>query len=204
MAFRRIITQKWNRLRNEHKRINSLELWLHNGNRLPRMNPCTEVMNSRANALPWVHLYYCITPESIDKVAFFFLKARMALNWIKVNVIILAEANSTADSGKGTLLNRVPELVYTFLHIIWLTDNWGLVPHLIRLRISIAVSETWRETSLPGNTTVEMCNFTSHLREDVSIWGSVCPFVSVNLFFLIQCVLMWLLCVWLLFSQQWI
>lgn len=125
MAFRQIIKQKWNRWRSEHKRINSLELWLHNGNRLPRMNPCTEVMNSRTNALPWVHLYYCITPESIDKVAFFSLKQGMALNWIKVNVIILAEASSTADSGKGTLLNRVPELVYTFLHIVWLTDIEG-------------------------------------------------------------------------------
>lgn len=71
MAFGKIIKQKWNRLRNEHKRINSLELRLHNGNRLPWMNPCTEVMNSRVNALPWVHLYYYITPESIDKVAFF-------------------------------------------------------------------------------------------------------------------------------------
>lgn len=73
MAFGKIIKQKWNRLRNEHKRINSLELWLHNGNRLLWMNPCTEVMSGRVNVLPWVHLYYYITPESIDKVAFFFV-----------------------------------------------------------------------------------------------------------------------------------
>lgn len=128
MAFGKIIKQKWNRLRNEHKRINSLELWLHNGNRLPWMNPCTEVMNSRVNALPWVHLYYYITPESIDKVAF-FCKRGMALNWIKVNVIILTEANSTADSGKGTLWSGEPELVSTFLHIVWLTaiEGWYII-----------------------------------------------------------------------------
>lgn len=124
MVFRESIKHKWNRLRNECKRINSFELWLHNGNRLLWMNLCSEVMNSRANALPWVHLYYCITPESIDKVAF-FLRLGMALNWIKVNVIILGESNSTADSGKGTLLSRVPELVHTFLHIVCLTDIMG-------------------------------------------------------------------------------
>lgn len=71
MIFRESIKHKWNRLGNECKRINSFELWLHNGNRLLWMNLCSEVMNSRANALPWVHLYYCITPESIDKVGFF-------------------------------------------------------------------------------------------------------------------------------------
>lgn len=72
MILMRILQHEWYRLRNECNRINSFELWLHNGNRLPWMNPCLEVMNSRANALQWVHLYYCITPESIDKARFFW------------------------------------------------------------------------------------------------------------------------------------
>lgn len=47
-----------------------------------------------------------------------------------------------------------------------------------------------KRKSLPGNIAVEMCNFTSHLREEVSIWVISVSFVNVNLFFLIQCVSM--------------
>lgn len=52
MIWSKVLKHEKYRLRNECNRINSFELWLHNGNRLLRMNPCSEVMNSTANALP--------------------------------------------------------------------------------------------------------------------------------------------------------